>query len=56
MAAGAGRVSGPLLAGALLTAFGFRTAWLLAFAMVALYWSWAWLHLNHATTELHDAQ
>lgn len=36
-----GRVLGPLLAGLLLTLGGFRLAWSLPLAMVAMYWLWA---------------
>jgi MFS family permease len=35
-----GRVLGPLLAGALLTHFGYRTAWLCFAAVVAVYFCW----------------
>jgi DHA1 family tetracycline resistance protein-like MFS transporter len=40
-ASGIGRVTGPLLAGGLLTVGGFRLAWALPLGMVALYWLWA---------------
>ncbi|WOJ92311.1 MFS transporter [Congregibacter variabilis] len=40
-AAAWGRVLGPLLAGLLLTVGGFRLAWSLPLAMVAMYWLWA---------------
>lgn len=53
-AAGVGRVSGPLLAGALLSIFGFRAAWVLSFTMVAGYWFWAWFHLRQSTTGMYD--
>jgi predicted MFS family arabinose efflux permease len=43
-AAGAGRVVGPIVAGALLSAGSFPLAWGLPFAMVAAYWLWAWSH------------
>lgn len=43
-AAGVGRVTGPLLAGGLLTLGGFRLAWVLPLLMVALYWLWAFSH------------
>jgi DHA1 family tetracycline resistance protein-like MFS transporter len=43
-AAGVGRITGPLLAGALLTFGGFRAAWTLPLLMVALYWLWAFSH------------
>ena len=35
-----GRVLGPLLAGALLTHFGYRTAWSCFAVVVAVYFSW----------------
>jgi MFS family permease len=43
-AAGVGRITAPLLAGALLTFGGFRAAWALPLLMVALYWLWAFSH------------
>jgi len=43
-AAGAGRVVGPIIAGALLSAGSFTLAWGLPFVMVAGYWLWAWSH------------
>lgn len=50
-AAALGRVAGPLLAGALLTQWGFRGAWLLPFVMVGLYWVWAFFALPDTTGE-----
>lgn len=43
-AAGIGRITGPLLAGALLTLGNFQWAWALPWLMVAAYWLWAFSH------------
>lgn len=42
-AAGAGRIVGPIVAGALLSLGGFRLAWALPLLMVAAYSWWAWV-------------
>lgn len=54
-AAGIGRVGGPLLGGALLSAFGFQLAWASAAVLVALYWYWAFFTLNNSSAIVHDA-
>jgi len=54
-AAAIGRVSGPLLAGTLLTHWGFDAAWLLPLLMVALYWSWAFFSLSTEELERGSA-
>jgi MFS family permease len=43
-AASFGRVTGPLLAGGLLTFGGFTVAWILPLLMVAGFWLWAFSH------------
>ena len=54
-AAGVGRVTGPILAGALLTVGGFRVAWALPLLMVAAYWWWAFSHWAKREPPVHGA-
>ena len=54
-AAGVGRVSGPLMAGALLSLLGFRAAWILSAVMVAFYWGWALFYLRRDMAIVHEA-
>jgi MFS family permease len=55
-AAGIGRVSGPLIAGGLLTAFGFSAAWGLPIFMVMLYWLWAFSHWAEREPPVQSAE
>jgi MFS family permease len=54
-AAGLGRVTGPIVAGALLTWGGFRIAWVLPFVMVLFYCLWAFSHWARRDTPVQPA-